>query len=211
VAVGRHFGVSAPGKPKGKNPCLRKSRNPGTRNPDALCGRKEESRKDLDRPSEETRGERSEFGESSEIPWTVGSKSSRIVDLLHESPYRDSGIGVTRVLESLHRELPVHETPKRSEPLDPRHREPLDLIQELEYRVSGFEESKDLTLLHFELPISEIPIRPGPSDQGRLIAIDLPLEGNFGDYRVSGIRKGEEETSHRDSPNREKPVSALSI
>jgi hypothetical protein len=143
--------------------------------------------RDLDRPSEETRGERSEFGESSEIPWTVGSKSSRTVDLLHESPYRDSGIGVTRVLKSLHRELPVHETPKISEPLDPRHREPLDLIQELEYRVSGFEESKDLTLLHFELPITEIPIRPGPSDQGRLIAVDLPLEGNFGDYGVSGI------------------------
>jgi hypothetical protein len=108
-------------------------------------------------------------------------------DLLHESPYQDSGIGVTRVLESLHRELSVHETLKRSEPLDPRHREPLDLIQELEYRVSGFEESKDLNLFHFELQTSEIPIRPGPSDQGRLIAVDLPLEGNFGDYRVSGI------------------------
>jgi hypothetical protein len=171
----------------------------------------EESRKDLDHPSEETCGEQSEFGESSEIPWTVGSKSSRIVDLLHESPYQDSGIGVTRFLESLHLELLVHETPKRSEPLDPRHREPLDLIQELEYRVSGFEESKDLTLLHFELPISEILIRPGPSDQGRLIAIDLPLEGNFRDYGVLGIRKGEEETLHRDSPNCENSVSALSI
>jgi hypothetical protein len=153
-------GVSAPGKPKGKNPCLRKLRNPDTRNLDALCGRKEESRKDLDRPLEETRGERSEFRESSEIPWTVGSKSSRIVDLLHESPYQDSGIGVTRVLESLHHELPVHETPKISEPLDPRHQEPLDLIQELEYWVLGFEESKDMTLLHFKLSISEIPIRP---------------------------------------------------
>jgi hypothetical protein len=76
----------------------------------------------------------------------------------------------------------------------------------LSIRFRGFEESKDLTLLHFELPISEILIRPGPSDQGRLIAIDLPLEGNFRDYRVSRIRKGEEETSHR-----EKPVSALSI
>jgi hypothetical protein len=125
------------------------------------------------------RGERLEFGESSEIPWTIGSKSSIIVDILHESPYRDSGIGVTRVLESLHREIPVHETLKRSEPLDPRHRELLDLIQELEYWVSGFEESKDLTLLHFELSINEIPIRLGPSDQGRLIVVDLPLEGNF--------------------------------
>jgi hypothetical protein len=118
---------------------------------------------------------------------------------------------VTRVLNSLHRELLVHETPKIAEPLDPRHRESLDLIQELEYWVSGFEESKDLTLLHFKLSITEIPIRPGPSDQGRLIVVDLPLEGNFGDYGVSGIRKGEEETSHRGSPNREKPVSALSI
>jgi hypothetical protein len=90
-------------------------------NPDALCGRKEESRKDLDRPSKEMRGEQSEFGESSKIPWTVGSKSSRIVGLLHESPYRNLGIGVTRVLETLHRELSVHDTPKRSGPLDPKH------------------------------------------------------------------------------------------
>ena len=74
VAIGRHFCISAPGKPKGKNPCLHKSRNPGTRNPDVLCGRKEESRKDLDRPSEEMRGEQLEFEESSEMPWAIGSR-----------------------------------------------------------------------------------------------------------------------------------------
>ena len=68
-----------------------------------------------------------------------------------------------------------------------------------------------MTLLHFELPISEISIQPGPLDQGRLIVVDLPLEGNFRDYRVLGIRKGEEETSHRNSSNREKSISALSI
>jgi hypothetical protein len=73
------FGISAPGKPKGKTPHFRKSRNPGTRNPDALYGRKEESRKGLDRPSEETRGERPEFGQISERIWTVGSKPPRIV------------------------------------------------------------------------------------------------------------------------------------
>ena len=61
------------------------------------------------------------------------------------------------------------------------------ISSKVRFRVSGFEESKDLTLLLFKLPISEIPIRPGPSDQGRLIAVDLPLEGNFGDFRVSGI------------------------
>jgi hypothetical protein len=44
---------------------------------------------------------------------------------------------VTRDLESLHRELPVHETPKRSGPLDPNHRGSLDLVQELVYRSSG--------------------------------------------------------------------------
>jgi hypothetical protein len=166
VAVGRNNPFRHPGNQRARTLVFASREVPVPENPDALCGRKEESRKDLDRPSEETRGERSEFGESSEIPWTVGSKSSRIVGLLHESPYQNSGIGVTRVLETLHRELPVHETLKRSGPLDPKHREPLDLIQELEFRVSGFGESKDLTLLHFELPVTEIPIRPGPSDQG---------------------------------------------
>jgi hypothetical protein len=34
VAVGRRFGVSAPGKPKGKDPCPRESRNPDHRNPE---------------------------------------------------------------------------------------------------------------------------------------------------------------------------------
>jgi hypothetical protein len=97
---------------------------------------------------------------------TIRSRSTRVVDLLHEFPYQNSGIGVTRVLESLHRELPVHETLKRSGPLDPNPRGSLDLVQELAYRVSGFEESKDSTLLHFKLPVTEIPIRPGPSDQG---------------------------------------------
>jgi hypothetical protein len=38
VAVDRHFGVSAPGKPKGKNPCLRESRNPDHRNPEMARG-----------------------------------------------------------------------------------------------------------------------------------------------------------------------------
>jgi hypothetical protein len=132
-------------------------------------------------------------GKALEILWTVGSKSSRIIDLLHESPYQDLGFGVTRVLESLHRELSVHETLKRSEPLDPRHQESLDLIQELEYWVSRFEELKDLTLFHFELPISEIPIQPGPLDRGRLIAVDLPLEGSFG---ISEVLR----TRDRDTP-----------
>jgi hypothetical protein len=44
-----------------------------------------------------------------------------VVDLIHEFPYRNSGIEVTRDLESLHRELPVTENrnpeiPKRSTP-----------------------------------------------------------------------------------------------
>jgi hypothetical protein len=38
VAAGKRFGVSAPGKPKGKNPCLRKSRNSDHRNPEMACG-----------------------------------------------------------------------------------------------------------------------------------------------------------------------------
>ena len=52
---------------------------------------------------------------------TVRSRSTRVIDLIHEIPYQNSGIGVTRDLESLHLELPVHETPKRSGPLDPNH------------------------------------------------------------------------------------------
>jgi hypothetical protein len=97
---------------------------------------------------------------------------------------------VTRILESLHHELLVQETPKRSKPSDTNCREPLYLIQELEYRVLGFEESKDLTFLHFELPISKILIWLGPLDQGRLIAVDLPLEGNFRDYGIFMDLKG---------------------
>jgi hypothetical protein len=52
---------------------------------------------------------------------TIRSKSTRVVDLIHEFPYRNSGIGVTRDLESLHCELSVHKTRKRSRPLDPNH------------------------------------------------------------------------------------------
>jgi hypothetical protein len=40
---------------------------------------------------------------------------------------------VTRDLESLHRELSIHKTPKRPGLLDPNHRGSLDLIQELVY------------------------------------------------------------------------------
>jgi hypothetical protein len=99
------------------------------------------------------------------------------------------GIGVTRVLDSLHCELPVHETLKRSKPLDPKRREPLDLIQKLEYRVSGFEASKDLTLFHFKLLISEVLIWPGPLDQGgRITAVDL-LEGKIFGFRGLQSRK----------------------
>jgi hypothetical protein len=29
-------GISAPGRPKGKNPCLHKPRNPGKRNPESV-------------------------------------------------------------------------------------------------------------------------------------------------------------------------------
>ena len=54
------------------------------------------------------------------------------------------------------------------------------------FGILGFEESKDLTLLHFELLTCEIIICPRLSDQGRLIAIDLPLEGDFGDFGVPG-------------------------
>jgi hypothetical protein len=53
---------------------------------------KEKSRRNLDCPSRETCGEWSEFRESFEILWTVGSTLSRTVDLLHESPYRNSEI-----------------------------------------------------------------------------------------------------------------------
>ena len=52
---------------------------------------------------------------------TVRSRSARVVDLIHEFPYRNFGMGVTRDLESLHREIPVHETLKISGPLDPNH------------------------------------------------------------------------------------------
>ena len=52
---------------------------------------------------------------------TVRSRSMRVVDLIHEFPYQNLGIGVTRYLDSLHHELPVHETPERSGPLDPNH------------------------------------------------------------------------------------------
>jgi hypothetical protein len=38
VASGKHFGVSTPGKPKGKNPCLRKLRNSDHQNPEMACG-----------------------------------------------------------------------------------------------------------------------------------------------------------------------------
>jgi hypothetical protein len=130
VAVGRNFGISAfrhPGNQREKTLIFATRKILVPKTPMRSVVELEESRKDLDRPSKETRGEQSKFRKSSEILWTIGSKSSRIVDLLHESPYRDSRIGVTRVLESLHRELPILETLKRSEPLDPRHRESLDL------------------------------------------------------------------------------------
>jgi hypothetical protein len=52
---------------------------------------------------------------------TVRSRSMRVVDLIHKFPYQNLRIGVTRDLESLHRELPVHKTPKRSGLLDPNH------------------------------------------------------------------------------------------
>jgi hypothetical protein len=52
---------------------------------------------------------------------TVRSRSTRVVDLIHKFPYHNSRIGVTRYLESLHRELPVHETLKISRSLDPNH------------------------------------------------------------------------------------------
>jgi hypothetical protein len=68
---------------------------------------------------------------------TVRSRSMRVVDLIHEFPYQNLGIGVTRDLESLYRELPVHETPKRSGPLNPNHRGLLDLVQELMYQSLG--------------------------------------------------------------------------
>jgi hypothetical protein len=70
---------------------------------------------------------------------TIRSRSTRVVDLIHEFPYRNSGIGVTRYLESLHRELSVHETPKRSGSLDPNHRGSLDLVQDSRIRVRGME------------------------------------------------------------------------
>jgi hypothetical protein len=96
---------------------------------------------------------------------------------------------VTRVLDLLHRELSVHETPKRSEPLDQKRQEQLDLIQKIEYHVLGFEASKDLTLLHLELPISKVLIQPGPSNQGgRLAVIDL-LEGKISRFQGLQSRK----------------------
>ena len=64
---------------------------------------------------------------------------------------------MTRDLESLHRELLVHETMKRSGPLDPNHRGSLDLVQELVYRNSGIEATRDLESLHRELSVTENP------------------------------------------------------
>jgi hypothetical protein len=47
------------------------------------------------------------------------------------------------ILESLHRELPVHGTPKGSGPFDPTHRESLDLVCEFPYRNSGIGVTSD--------------------------------------------------------------------
>jgi hypothetical protein len=85
----------APGKPKGKKPCHRESRNPDTQNLDVLGNRKEKFRMGLECPSRETRGERSESGESSKLSWTVGSTLSRTIDLLHGSPYQNLEIYMT--------------------------------------------------------------------------------------------------------------------
>jgi len=38
LAADQHFGVSAPRKPKGKNPCPRESQNPYHRNPEMERG-----------------------------------------------------------------------------------------------------------------------------------------------------------------------------
>jgi hypothetical protein len=47
------------------------------------------------------------------------------------------------ILESLHRELPVHGTPKGSGPFDPTHREPLDLMCEFPFREFGDSDTGD--------------------------------------------------------------------
>jgi hypothetical protein len=52
---------------------------------------------------------------------TVRSRSTRLIDLIHEFPYQNSGIRVIRDLESMHCELLVHETLKISGPLDLNH------------------------------------------------------------------------------------------
>ena len=64
---------------------------------------------------------------------------------------------MTRDLESLHHELPVHKIPKRSGPLDPNHRGSLDLVQELMYWNLGIEVTRDLESFHRELPVTEKP------------------------------------------------------
>jgi hypothetical protein len=98
---------------------------------------------------------------------------------------------VTGVLDSLHHELPIHETPKRSRLLDLYHQGPSNLVQELMYRISGFEESKDLTRLHFELPVTEVPIWPGPSDQGGDLQPSISTKGQ---YRISGFEESKDWT-----------------
>ena len=91
------------------------------------------------------------------------------VDLIHEFPYRNSGIEATRDLESLDREIPVHETLKRSGPLDPNHRGSLDLVQELVYHNSGIEVTIDLESLHHELLVTE---NPKPQNPETIYSVD---------------------------------------
>ena len=90
---------------------------------------------------------------------------------------------MTRDLESLHHELPVHETPKRSGPLDPNHRGSLDLVQELVYRSSrnGVTSGLGRCISNSRLPKSRYD--QDRQIRGRFVAVDL-IEGKISGFVV---------------------------
>ena len=118
----------------------------------------------------------------------VRSRSTRVIDLIHEFPYWNLGIGVTRDLESLHRELPVHETLKRSRPLDPNNWGSLDLVQELVYWSSGNGVTSGLGHC---ISNSRLPKSLYSKDhriRGRFAAIDL-IEGKILGFEVWRVER----------------------
>jgi hypothetical protein len=76
-----------PGNQRARKPCPRDARNPNTR-----CSGEEKYQKNLDRPLEETRGERSEFWEKSRNPvdcWIHTHKSRRSLTQISITKFGD--------------------------------------------------------------------------------------------------------------------------